>query len=106
MKKKAGWVSHIRRSYFDIVSDAYKNIFEDKKDYSPLPSYGFYDWSNTINVQTGEKGQVKFNTFLSRDRLLMSNETIDLDADWKNWSLGAHWQYKINRFFLFMAMAS
>jgi hypothetical protein len=97
VKKKIGLTSNIRRSYFDIISNTYNRINQDNKDYSPLPTYSFYDWNNTLLINQGKRGLIKVNTFYSSDQLLMNNDNFTIDADWKNWSISAHWQYFVNK---------
>ncbi|MBO9203047.1 MULTISPECIES: TonB-dependent receptor [Niastella] len=94
VKNKLGIISNIRRSYFDLISNTYNSFNKNKRDYSPLPSYGFYDWNNTI-ILDSKAGLFKINTFNSSDRLNMDNAQLYLDAIWKNCTIGINWQYRL-----------
>jgi hypothetical protein len=98
VKNKVGLISNIRRSYFDIISNTYNSIYKDKKDYSPLPSYSFWDWNNTLIINKGNRGLVKLNSFYSSDKFKMSNDNLALNLDWKNWSISANWEYAISKY--------
>jgi hypothetical protein len=93
-KNKLGIISNIRRSYFDLISNAYNSLNKNKQDFSPLPSYGFYDWNNTI-IYDSKAGLFKINTFNSSDRLNMNNSLLYLDAIWKNFTIGINWEYRL-----------
>ncbi|MCU7549710.1 TonB-dependent receptor [Chitinophagaceae bacterium LB-8] len=98
LKNKVGFISHFRRSYFDVISNSYNSIYNNKVNYSPLPSYGFYDWNNTLLIKPNKRALLRLNTFYSSDKLHMKNsEALNIDADWKNLAIGANWQYTFNR---------
>lgn len=94
VKNKLGIISNIRRSYFDLISNTYNSFNKNKEDYSPLPSYGFYDWNNTI-IYDSKAGLFKINTFYSSDKLNMDNSHLYIDAIWKNFTIGINWQYRL-----------
>lgn len=94
VKNKLGIISNIRRSYFDLISNAYNSINKNKQDYSPLPLFNFYDWNNTI-IYNSKAGLFKINTFNSGDRLNMNNSHLYLNASWKNLTIGINWEYRL-----------
>lgn len=94
LKNKLGISSNIRRSYFDLISNTYNSFNKDNESYSPLPLYGFYDWNNTV-VFNSRAGLFKINTFSSRDKLGMDNSHLNLNAIWKNFTIGMNWKYQL-----------
>ncbi|WP_276482688.1 TonB-dependent receptor plug domain-containing protein [Paraflavitalea pollutisoli] len=94
IRNKLGIISNVRRSYFDLISNTYNRLNKGKADYSPLPVYGFYDWNNTI-VLNSRAGLFKLNTMSSGDRLSMDDSQLNLDGHWKNLTIGINWQYQL-----------
>ena len=78
-----------RRSYFDIVANGYNRSRSQEQD--QLPLYGFYDFSNTLMWDAGDKGVLAVDLFLSGDNIRFTDQQMDFDAHWNNALMAGHW---------------
>jgi len=88
---KAAWTANIRRSYFDLIANSYNHINRNNSEYLPLPTYGFYDVNNSLQMRTGKRSLLKVATLFSGDRFDMEGRFIEMSGKWNNQLAVANW---------------
>jgi len=99
---KGSWMWSYRRTYFDKLADLYYMIKPNKSDVDW--KYYFWDTQGKIIHNISSKNRLTFSTYLGQDVLSMklgdSNDDIDFDWDWGNFTNSLQWRYVPNSIFL------
>ena len=96
LKDKATFIVSGRRTYFDVFTRQLNRIYEDDKDYDPIPDYYFHDFNVKLNYKLSSKNQLSFSGYLGRDKFAFNDSDFSIGFEWGN-TLGAfNWQHNFN----------
>ncbi|WP_018478942.1 TonB-dependent receptor [Pontibacter roseus] len=96
VKDKSSFVLSGRRTYFDIFTRQLNRLQEDKKDYSPIPDYYFYDLNGKVNYKLGEKDELFLSGYYGRDFFGFTDADFKFGFDWGNRVGSLRWQHRFN----------
>ncbi len=96
------WMWSYRRTYFDKLAAIYYKIKPNTSDVDW--KYYFWDTQGKLIHDISSKNRLTFSTFLGRDVLSMnlgsSDDKINFDWDWGNFTNSLQWRYVPNSKFL------
>lgn len=96
-KDKGSFIVSGRRTYFDVFTRQINRLNEGKADYSPIPSYYFYDFNAKANYKLGEKDQVFLTGYYGRDIFgFNSANGFNFDFNWGNSVGSLRWSHVFN----------
>ncbi len=99
---KGSWMWSYRRTYFDKLAELYYLIKPNTGDIDW--KYYFWDTQGKLIHDITPKNRLTFSTYLGRDVLSMdlgeSDDKINFDWDWGNFTNSLQWRYVPNSKFL------
>ncbi len=88
---RVSWTANVRRSYFDLIANSYNHINRNDAEYLPLPTYGFYDVNNSVQIHTGKRSRLKLTTLFTGDQFDMNGRMIEMSGKWSDQLATATW---------------
>lgn len=99
---KGSWMWSYRRTYFDKLAGLYYRIKPNTSDIDW--KYYFWDTQGKLIHNISSKNRLTFSTYLGRDVLFMnlgdSDDKVNFDWDWGNFTNSLQWRYVPNSKFL------
>ncbi|NHZ84702.1 MAG: TonB-dependent receptor [Planctomycetia bacterium] len=99
---KGSWMWSYRRTYFDKLAGLYYRIKPNTSDVDW--KYFFWDTQGKLIHNISPKNRLTFSTYLGRDVLSLNlgdtNDKINFDWDWGNFTNSLQWRYVPNSRFL------
>ena len=83
-KDKASFLVSGRRTYVDLITNIINKANENKKGWSPIPAYNFYDFNLKINADVSEKDRIFFSAYYGRDFFTYKDKNIQFNFNWGN----------------------
>lgn len=96
VRDKLNFVVSGRRTYADIFTRQINRLSEDRKDYSPIPDYYFYDLNARLTYKIGEKDELALSGYYGRDFFGFDDEDFKFAFDWGNTMGNLRWRHKFN----------
>jgi hypothetical protein len=93
VKDKSSLMIAGRRTYFDLFTRQYNRINENKKDFTPIPDYYFYDLNAKINYTLGEKDRLYVSGYYGRDVFGFRRRRFNVNFDWGNTTATVRWNH-------------
>lgn len=99
---KGSWMWSYRRTYFDKIAELYYLVTPNESDVDW--KYYFWDTQGKFIHNINNKNRITFSTYLGRDVFAMkfgeSDDAVDFDWDWGNYTNSLQWRYVPNSKFL------
>ncbi|MCE5348212.1 MAG: TonB-dependent receptor [Bacteroidales bacterium] len=81
----------LRRSYFDLIADAYNN-----RGKNVLPKYGFSEINTSLVWHTVKKGIFSLDFFNTADKIKFDDNDLSLFSRWKNYLVSGKWNVPLS----------
>jgi hypothetical protein len=91
VKNKHSFLISGRRTYADLITRTINRANRDKKNYSPIPDYYFYDLNAKLLFALSPKDRLTISGYHGQDVFHFQDINFDFDFDWGNTAATARW---------------
>jgi hypothetical protein len=96
IKRKLSLLISGRRTYADVITNFLNEQNKDKKDFTPIPSYYFYDFNCAMNYKINDKNNLSLNGYFGNDFFKFSGDNFSANLLWGNRSASLEWKHRFN----------
>jgi hypothetical protein len=96
IRKKLSLLVSGRRTYADLITNLVNASNKNTKDYTPIPSYFFYDLNLAMEYNINEKNKLSLNGYFGKDFFKFRGENFGSNLLWGNRSATLEWTHKFN----------
>jgi hypothetical protein len=96
IKRKLSLLISGRRTYADVITNFLNEQNKDKKDFTPIPSYYFYDFNCAMNYKINDKNNLSLNGYFGNDFFKFSGDNFGANLLWGNRSASLEWKHRFN----------
>lgn len=96
IKRKMSILISGRRTYADLITNSLNEINKDKKDYSPIPAYYFYDFNGVLDYEVNSKNKLSINGYFGNDFFKFKGGNFGANLLWGNRSGTLEWSHRFS----------
>ncbi len=85
-----------RRTYFDVFTRLSNRLNENNPEYSPIPTYYFYDFNIALEFKPSAKNRFQLNGYLGDDFFRFSRTNFGANLVWGNRTATISWQHTLH----------
>ncbi|NEM97046.1 TonB-dependent receptor [Pontibacter burrus] len=95
-KDKATFLISGRRTYVDTFTRLINKVNKDKKDYSPIPDYYFYDFNARLDYKPTPYDEISLSGYFGRDFFTFNDAGFSFSFNWGNTMGALNWRHTFN----------
>lgn len=95
IKKKLSLLVSGRRTYADLITNSINTLNKNNRDFSPIPSYYFYDFNCAIDYQLNDRNKLLLNGYFGNDIFRFQDSNFGANLLWGNRSGTLEWRSRI-----------
>lgn len=96
IKKKLSVLVSGRRTYADLITNAINRLNRNRDDFTPIPSYYFYDLNCAINYTINDKNKLSVHGYFGNDFFRFRGDNFGANLLWGNRSATLEWTHRLN----------
>jgi len=96
IKKKLSLIVSGRRTYADVITNSLNALNKNKKDFTPIPSYYFYDFNCGIDYAINEQNKLSLNGYFGSDFFNFRGGNFGANLLWGNRSATLDWNHRFS----------
>lgn len=97
IKKKLSFLVSGRRTYADLITNSLNRINTNNSEFTPIPSYYFYDFNCAIDFKLNDNNKLSLNGYLGNDFFNFKSDNFSSNLLWGNRSATLEWQHRLNK---------
>jgi len=95
-KRKLSLLVSGRRTYADVITNALNEINKNEPDFTPIPSYYFYDFNGAMEYIINDKSKISLNGYFGNDFFRFRGDNFSSSLLWGNRSATLEWTHRLN----------
>ncbi|MBN2349286.1 MAG: carboxypeptidase-like regulatory domain-containing protein [Bacteroidales bacterium] len=97
VKDKIGILFSARYAFFDMISNIYEELHQDREDFISLPDYQFYDINLVSDISLPKYFKLRVSFFHNTDNFAYAPSALKLESKWANDLLSLSLSRSINK---------
>ena len=95
-KRKISLLVSGRRTYADLITRSINELNKNTKDFTPIPTYYFYDFNAALDFKINDKNKLSLNGYFGNDYFKFKGENFGANLVWGNRSATLEWIHRLN----------
>jgi hypothetical protein len=96
VKRKLSLLVSGRRTYADVITNSLNTLNKDNKDFTPIPTYYFYDFNCAMEYNINDKNKLSLNGYFGNDFFSFKGDNFGANLLWGNRSATLEWAHRFN----------